>query len=176
MRSDSLDRIGTDHGATPMHLDIAKQGDDQQPLLGRIKEMNEKVAVHMPPLQFLRVRPLACHLFGAEIHNEGVVPGGRVLRHARLASQQFADGSPGFRGKGLDRFLLVLGHMRAFGDPSGLVVRGEAESRPHVGGPFSRFFARKAARDAHPSVAHEMVDLLLGELVVWVRCHLAVFC
>lgn len=109
--------IRTHHGATCTSPDVGEQGYDQQSLLRRVQEMNEKVTIHMPPIQILRVGPFALRLGRAEIDDERVVPGGRVRRHAVLAPKELANGSPSFGCKGLDRLLSVIGHVDALGGP-----------------------------------------------------------
>jgi hypothetical protein len=64
-----LDAIRTDHSATGMFLDIGKQWDDQQPLLRRIEEMDEKITIDMPSLQLRRMGPFPLGLLRAKIDN-----------------------------------------------------------------------------------------------------------
>ena len=163
MLRDPTDSITADPGGAAVGHDVGEERDDQEGLLGRVEEVDEKVAVDVPAVQLLGRRLLALELGRARVDDEAVVPAVGLGRHALLAAAQLADGRPRSRRVLADLHLPVLGHVGAFADPRALVVRVEAQPRPDVLRPFGRLLGCEGLLQHQEAVLHERVDLRLRQ-------------
>jgi hypothetical protein len=158
-----------------MGLNFRKQRNNEQRLLRGIQEMDEKVAVDVPIIEFLRIRPSILPFWRTQIDDQPISPGRGLLRDTVLAAAQLADGSPSFRSKRADRFLAVPGHVDSLFCLGRLVGGRVAEANPDVARPLIGLFASKAARNTNIAVLKEMVLLLFCQGIFRGSCFVGYF-
>lgn len=69
-----LDSIGADESAAATRLNLGEERDDKQTLLGRVEEVNEKVAVYVPATELVARNVSAFAFRGAEIDYQSIIP------------------------------------------------------------------------------------------------------